>query len=67
MEASSLAELLGQFRLGDGIGAALRAAKGASGAPSGDARATQSKVAEAVKSFPVQGNAALKAESWEEF
>ena len=63
-EAQSLAELLAQFKLG---GAVKQATSRPAPAPAGDARATQDKVARAIKSFPTRGNTAVKADDWEEF
>jgi len=63
-EAQSLAELLAQFKLG---GAIVQSQLRPAPVPSGGARATQAKVAKAIKSFPTSGNAAVKAEDWEEF
>ncbi len=63
-EAQSLADLLAQFRLG---GTIARSKPRPASAPAGDARANQDKVAKAIKSFPTRGNAAVKADDWEEF
>ena len=63
-EAQSLAELVGQFKLGGGT---VRQASRPVPAPARDARGTQEKVAKAIRSFPTSGNAAVKADDWEEF
>ena len=63
-EAQSLAELLAQFKLG---GTISQATSRPAPVAAGDARATQDKVAKAIKSFPTRGNAAVKADDWEEF
>jgi len=63
-ETSVLAELLRQFKVG---GSVSRPAGKPARMEKTDPRAAQEKIAEAVKSFPTSGNAALKADDWEEF
>jgi len=69
-EAQSLAELLGQFKLGARLQMAVSAASSrpAGHKPAnGDPRTTRATIAEAIKSFPTRGNAAVQADDWEEF
>ena len=68
-EAQSLADLLGQFKLGAksqrAAAAPGRPVEGQSG--KGDPRSTRAAIAEAIKTFPTRGNAAVQADDWEEF
>jgi len=65
-EAGSLSALLRQFKVGGSV-IQQTASRPAAKPTAGDARSTQQAVAKAVKSFPTSGNAALKADDWEEF
>jgi len=68
-EAQSLADLLGQFKLGATVhGATVAPARRVDGrSGKGDPRSTRAAIAEAIKSFPTRGNAAVQADDWEEF
>jgi len=65
-EAGLLSELLLQFKVGGTVSHASRARPSAP-AVRNASRAAQQSIAKAVKSFPTSGNAAMKADDWEEF
>jgi len=62
-ETAVLADLIGQFKVGASFAHAQAAAPAGESAP----RAPQGKPARAVAAFPANGNAALRADDWEEF
>ena len=77
-EATSLSDLLRQFKVSGSVdhqpvaapapAAAKPAPAAAKPAPEkSDPRGAQEKIAKAIKSFPTSGNAAVKADDWEEF
>ena len=66
-EAQSLTDLLAQFKLGATLQSAAPGRPAEDRPASGDPRSTRAAIAQAIKSFPTRGNAALQADDWEEF